>query len=361
MSIAHLAITHLRNFSSVELKPGPDVNIITGSNGSGKTSLLEAIYLLGRGHPFDAHDRNSLIQVGQKSCTVFGSIALAADVLTIPVGVTRAIDGSHKIRISGDDVKSKSSLVELLPLQVISPDTFKLLAGGPNNRRQFIDWGVFHVEHLFYESWRRLNRSLKQRNKLLRRGNIASEMLAPWDKEFVEHADVITKQRSSYVAKLEPLFKHVLAQLSDLENLTLSFYPGWDQTKSLEEVMVNSLPRDTRQGYTSFGPQRADLKVRYLQHNAADTLSRGQQKIVICAMKLAHGYLYTQATGRTCIYLIDDLAAELDIKHRALLCKLLASLDCQLFITSADASTFDDCWETKQIKMFHVEQGTIEQ
>ncbi len=361
MSIAHLAITHLRNFESVTIQPSPEVNIIHGPNGSGKTSILEAIFLLGRGRPFNAHDRNSLIKVGKLSCTVFGGVTLAKEVLKVPVGVTRSLDGSHKIRVGGDNVKSKSALAELLPLQVISPEAFGLLSGGPGNRRQFIDWGVFHVEHSFHDSWRRLNRSLKQRNKLLRHGNITDCLLAPWDKEFVEYADIVTRLRTSYVDRLAPLFNSILGELSDLDGVSISFYPGWDSQKPLSEVLENSRERDRRQGFTSYGPQRADIKVKYLQHNAADVLSRGQQKLVICALKLASGYLYTEATGRSCIYLIDDLAAELDSRHRSLLCNMLARVESQLFLTSVEATTFNNYWQSKQIKMFHVEQGAIKE
>jgi len=316
--------------------------------------------LLGRGRPFNPSDRNSVIQKGHDSCTVFGSVTLAKDIIKIPVGVNRRMDGSHRIRISGETVKSKSTLAELLPLQVISPDAFKLLSGGPSNRRQFLDWGVFHVEQTFHERWSRLNRSLKQRNKLLRHGNIAPSLLSSWDAEFIENAIAVTRLRAAYAEKFKPLFASILARLSDLEGVAISFYPGWDRAKTLEEVMAGSRLRDQKQGFTHYGPQRADIKVKYLQHSAADTLSRGQQKIVICAMKLAHGYLYTQATGRACLYLIDDLAAELDVHHRTLLCNLLAELDCQMFLTCVEASTFNEYWHSKQRKMFHVERGTVE-
>ena len=360
MSISSLTITHLRNIGSISFEPSPEINIICGPNGSGKTSILEAIFLLGRGRPFNPSDRNSIIKKGQHSCTVFGNVTLAKDILKIPVGVTRRMDGLHRIRISGDTIKSKSTLAELLPLQVISPDAFKLLSGGPGNRRQFLDWGVFHVEQTFHDSWARLNRSLKQRNKLLRHGNITPALLSPWDAEFIEHAETVTRLRASYADKFKPLFTGILARLSDLEGVAISFYPGWDRTKTLEEVMAGARLRDQKQGFTYYGPQRADIKVKYLQHNAADTLSRGQQKLVICAMKLAHGYLYTQATGRACLYLIDDLAAELDVRHRSLLCNLLAELDCQMFLTCVEASIFSEYWKSKNRKMFHVEHGTVE-
>lgn len=277
----------------------------------------------------------------------------------VSVGVTRATDGACQIKVAGDSVRSAAPLAELLPLQVINPGSFALLDGGPKSRRQFVDWGVFHVEHAFFESWQRLNRCLKQRNRLLRRGKIQADLMAPWDREFVDHSIEITEQRRRYVALLSPLFNQVLSRLSELDKVALRFYPGWDERHSLEEVLDSAIERDSKHGFTHYGPQRAELKVRYMDLNAADTLSRGQQKLVICALKIAQGHLFSKMTGRPCIYLIDDLAAELDSEHRKALCRLLSELDSQLFITSVEEGAFYDCWQSDEVEMFHVKQGAL--
>ena len=124
-------------------------------------------------------------------------------------------------------------------------------------------------------------------------------------------------------------------------------------------MLLEQLPGDCKRGFTQSGPQRADLRIKCLDHPAAEVLSRGQQKLVICALKIAQGFLFSQTTGRPCIYLLDDLAAELDEVHRSKLCQMLSTLDCQLFITSVESDTFAGNWSSMDVKVFHVEHGKL--
>lgn len=362
MPVSRLSVTNLRNISSIELVPSPAVNLIVGANGSGKTTLLEAIFLLGRARSFKTNKSSVIIQNGEQRATVYGEVSTLTDLPPISLGVSKTLDGKHQIKAAGNYLSSASPLLELLPIQLIEPDVFKLISSGPSYRRQFIDWGVFHVEHTFFHNWQCLNRCLKQRNKLLRRGKIERSVLIGWDKELAQYAENITLQRKEYIEKLTPCFERILAELvsSDLPGIELKFYQGWKEDSSLDEVLVANFDTDHKRGFTQAGPHRADLKVRYLKNNAADMLSRGQQKLVICALKIAQGYLFSQTTGRTCVYLLDDLAAELDEFYRERLCNLLSTLDCQLFITSVDEQLFSGSWPSKDVKVFHVKQGELE-
>lgn len=359
MPITRLVVNHLRNIEQLELQPGPAVNLIVGPNGSGKTSLLEAIYLLGRGRSFKTSKYKAFIQLGEQQTTVYGEVQTLADTAPISAGVTKTSEGQQILKVAGTPVSSAASLLELIPLQVIEPESFRILSAGPSVRRQFVDWGVFHVEHTFYHLWQRLNRCLKQRNRLLRRGKIDASVLTVWDKEFAENAQQITLQRSQYVAQLEPVFYQLLASLADIDGVELSFYQGWSSKQSLTDVLFEQLHSDSKRGFTQSGPQRADLRVKYLDHPAAEVLSRGQQKLVICALKIAQGYLFSQTTGRPCIYLLDDLAAELDQAHRNRLCQMLSTLNCQLFVTAVESTTFADNWSSMDVKVFHVEHGKL--
>ena len=359
MTVSRLVITNLRNLGSVDMAPGAEVNVIVGPNGSGKTSLLEGIYLLGRARSFVTGKQVALIKRGQKNCTVFGKVRTTRSGPAVSVGVERSLDGKQQIKIAGDRVNSSAALAELLPLQVINPGSFRLLDGGPKSRRQFIDWGVFHVEHSFVHNWKRFSRCLKQRNNLLRQRGSVDRQLESWDREFVESSLLLTEQRRSYVERLVPLFQDFLGKICDLTDIRMEFYPGWDADTALEKILIDSRMRDRKDGYTHYGPQRAELRVKYLGLNAADTLSRGQQKLLVCAMKIAQGYQYLEARGRPCVYLIDDLAAELDGNYRAALCGLLAEMDCQVFVTGVEESVLNGCWGQKEIQVFHVEQGQI--
>ena len=359
MPISRLVVNKLRNLDHFELLPGSGVNLIVGANGSGKTSLLEALYLLGRGRSFKTNKHKTFITKGELEVTVFGEVQTFSDMATISAGVTKSLDGCHQIKVAGINATSAAPLLELMPIQLIEPETFKLLAAGPAYRRQFIDWGVFHVEHFFFECWQRLNRCLKQRNKLLRRGKIDGSVLAVWDREFVVQAEMLTTQRSAYVEQLRPVFDGFLVALTDIQDFQVDFYPGWNIKISLEDTLNEMLVNDLRRGFTQAGPHRADLRIKYLEHNASETLSRGQQKLVVCALKIAQGHYFSQTTGRPCIYLLDDLAAELDSHHRDRLCQILSTLNCQLFITSVDEAAFSNNWPSMDLKVFHVEHGRL--
>ncbi|MFK0573462.1 DNA replication/repair protein RecF [Endozoicomonas sp.] len=356
-----LTITDIRNLASLTLKPSPSVNILYGLNGSGKTSVLEAIHILGIARSFRTSRIKPVINRKSEACTVFGRLGLGSG--SIPIGVSRNHrEESLQIRVSGENLKSTSELAKLLPLQVINPDTLRLLEGSPKLRRNFIDWGVFHVKHQdFFPLWKRMQKALKQRNSLLRHGRINGSELNSWNLEFEKAANAIDKLRSDYIQRLTPVFNQVLSALVDLEDLSIQYYRGWDKDRALNEVLSSGLNRDIQSGYTHAGPQRADLRIRVGKGSAVDILSRGQLKLVVCALKLAQGFLYKELQNKQCIFLVDDLPSELDIPNRKKLCGLFEKMNCQTFITCVEKEALENCWlpET-EVKMFHVKHGQVE-
>ena len=358
--IQQLTITAIRNLALVTLQLSPAVNVLYGLNGSGKTSVLEAIHILGVARSFRTSRIKPVINRDARECMVFGRIGTNSQV--IPVGVSRnSQEETRQIRVSGESLKSTAELARLLPLQVINPDTFSLLEGSPKLRRNFIDWGVFHVKHQdFFPLWKRMQKALKQRNSLLRHGRINDFELTSWNLEFEKAATVIDQLRDEYIQKLTPVFNRVLSELSDLNNLTIQYYRGWDRDRSLQEVLTSALERDMRSGYTHAGPQRADLRIRVGKGSAVDILSRGQLKLVVCALKLAQGFLYQEMQNKQCIFLVDDLPSELDIPNRQKLCQLFQTMKCQTFITCVDKGALANCWlPDTDVKMFHVKHGQI--
>ena len=359
MAISQLQITGIRNLRPVTLLTSPRINILYGDNGSGKTSVLEAIHLLAMARSFRSTRLQPMIQYEQNSCTVFAQIQ-RNDSTQSSLGISRDRQSELRIRIDGQNARSAAQLAQLLPLQLINPDSFRLLEGAPKMRRQFLDWGVFHVEHSFISAWQRLQTSLRQRNSCLRHGIMDKSVVAAWDRELCIASNEIDQLRRSYITKLKPVFESTLAKLLELPDLTLSYSRGWDKDSRLEEVLNKNLERDRALGYTQAGPQRADLRVRIGSNNAVDILSRGQQKLVICALRIAQGYLLSQARRNECIYLVDDLPSELDEQHRLALCQLLDDLECQVFITCVDKQLMSSGWrKDTPVSLFHVEQGQI--
>tara|TARA_R110001592_G_scaffold363402_1_gene688321 strand:+ start:28732 stop:29820 length:1089 start_codon:yes stop_codon:yes gene_type:complete len=359
MHLQKLDVHGLRNLRRIQLSLSPGANLFYGSNGSGKTSLLEALHVLGRGRSFRSRTLNPIINQDEESCTVFG--LLYDEGASIPVGVSRSRKGDFQFKINGELISSASSLAEAMPLLVLNSESFHLLDGGPQYRRQYVDWGVFHVEHNYRSLWQKFRRVLKQRNSLLRRDRIDDGLMDVWDTEFVSLAEQINQYRERYLLELIPKIQWVIEELSPLKGFEFKYHEGWDTAKPLKDVLLADRQRDFQVKATSHGPHRADLRVKFKNQPASDVLSRGQIKIIVTAMQIAQGFLFRERTGCQCLYLLDDLASELDIQHREKVGKLLFHLGAQTFITGVVREDVALSWpkESEQISMFHVEHGGI--
>lgn len=361
MLISELHIQNLRNLRDVRLTPSPRINLLYGENGSGKTSLLEAVHMLGLGRSFRTSQYRHVIRHGEQQILVFAQIDPFASGKSRPLGISRSLEGELRMRYAGETIGA-AELASLVPLQVINSDTFALLEGSPAVRRQFIDWGGFHADSEFIRLWRGFHRALKQRNSLLKCGKIDPRVRAVWDRELVELAEPLTERRQQYVEALIPEFEAVLKELLQGVDIALRFSPGWDRKRSLAEVLEEGFERDLRQGFTGSGPQRADLRFRYEGQDAAERLSRGQKKLVVSALKLAQGALFHRQTQRACVYLIDDLPSELDERHCRQFCRFLEASTNQCFITCVDPGLLSSVWQPQTpLAMFGVAQGNLSQ
>jgi DNA replication and repair protein RecF len=238
----------------------------------------------------------------------------------------------------------------------MTPETFRLLLGGPEERRRFLDWGVFHVEPSFAGLCQRYQRLLKQRNAGLRQPSTSS--LQAWENELALVGELINASRERYIAPLLPFVEALLHALLPGLSLTIRFERGWQAGQSLEEALRASLRRDQGLGYTTKGPHRAELTFEQEEHNASQVLSRGQQKLLIIALQIAQSRHLASVIGKKCVYLIDDLAAELDAQNRNQLLTLLTSEGHQVFLTGVDVKGWQE-QVCDRGQMFHVEHGKV--
>src|SRR5919109_3916352 len=179
MPLAELRIQNLRCVESAALDFSPELNLIAGENGAVKTSILEAIFLLGRGRSFRTRTNERLIRHGQAALTVFGR---TDDVPPRQAGIeVSSVDGT-RARINGANAHSLLELSGVLPVQAIDPEIHKLVDHGPERRRRWLDWLVVHAEPSFAVHWARYNRALKQRHAAPK---AATANLEPWDAELV--------------------------------------------------------------------------------------------------------------------------------------------------------------------------------
>jgi DNA replication and repair protein RecF len=353
MKITHLEVKNFRNLINVQLDLNHNINIFYGDNGSGKTSLLESIYFLGLGRSFRTQLLRYIITHNHDNIIIFARIQNQYEP-AIPIGIEKTLNGNSAIRIAAQNINTHAELTKLLPMQLINAQTYTWLESGPKFRRQFIDWGVFHVEHSFLLHWQKMQRALRQRNAILKQ-NLNTKQLEPWDQEFIESSNILHNLRQEYITKLTPVFSEIITKLLNT-NLKTQYYPGWDTEKSLQKQLQQTLSRDIQLGYTSIGPQKADLRFQINNIPAQNVLSRGQRKLLICALQLAQGRLLYQYTGKNCIYLIDDLPAELDNKHRQQIINILSKINAQIFVTGVRR---DDLIIDKNMQMFHVKHGEI--
>jgi len=351
-----LILTNIRNLEALDLRFGPQFNVFVGANGSGKTSLLEAIYLLGVGRSFRASSMRQIISFGKEQCLIRAKVGAQGenDQSGIWLAVERTLTGDCQYKIGGQLERSASELTKALPVQLIDVNSHLLLEGGPNNRRQFIDWGVFHVEHNFLQHWRLMRRALEQRNMALKQRQTP---VAAWDEAFVKYAMLVDLARNEYIQRFSKIFLSLLKDMLDLTTVELHYKRGWSQTQELHMALEDSRFVDMAHGYTHRGPQRADLEINLGGKPAKEVLSRGQTKIFVCIMLLARAKLLQNA--RSSVFLIDDLHAELDKNSCGLFIGAIKAMGCQVFITGIDGAPLLERLHDCAIRMFHVEHGMI--
>lgn len=359
MYLTRLHVHQVRNLNEVVLGCHPRFNLFLGQNGSGKTSLLEAIHLLALGRSFRSRHHHTIINHGHQQLACFGEMIDAQDAKT-SMGIEKNRQGEVKCKLLGQNCDKLSRFALTLPLQLLTPETFKLLVDGPQERRRFLDWGVFHVEHSFTVLCQRYQRLLKQRNAALKQFSRSSSLQA-WEKELIEVGEKITNHRKQYLVGLLPFINEAREYLLPAFNIQINYEQGWQPNLSLEAALQGALSQDQRFGYTSVGPHRAELAITLDAHDAHQVLSRGQQKLLICALHLAQAKQLHACTGKKCLFLIDDLASELDEVNRKQLIAALAKAGHQLFLTGTEEAPWRGISEQYEGQMFHVEHGCITQ
>jgi DNA replication and repair protein RecF len=358
--LKRLDIAQVRNLQPVSLHNFSRINLIDGSNGSGKTSMLESIHLLALGRSFRSNKIQPLIHQGYDQCSVYGQLD-NDEGGSLTLGVVRDKTDRPRIKLNGEMINSFAQLADTLPLLVLNADTFLLIEGGPGERRRYLDWGVFHVEHDFYPCWQAVQRALQQRNALLRSDRIDRDQLRFWDEILATQGERLQEIRQSYFLPLIQQVASTLAELTEaLKDIEIRLVRGWPEDVSLQDQLAKELEGDRRQGFTRNGPHRAELKILHKGRPAAEALSRGQTKLLATAMRLAQGALLRERKNRHCLILLDDLPAELDANHRQRLCRWLEESGHQVFITCVDQQELHGVWrDSTALSMFHVEHGQI--
>ena len=351
MPIESITIENFRCLANAALEADPHYNVIYGDNASGKTSLLEAVAYLGRGKSFRGASTASLIRHGQKEFVLFGRAEAGGHVSGI--GVRNSREGLE-VRIDGQPGRGAAALAAALPLQIIDPDVHNLVGGGPEQRRRYLDWIAFHVEPGYLDLWRRFRRTLKQRNAALKGGSPMRAM-AVWNAEFVVLSAQVDEARQRALAvtadRLEDAGHSLLGS-----KVRFEYRSGWNLEKGLLASLEDGQERDVMLGSTQHGPQRGDLRLMCDERQARTLVSRGQQKLLACAMILAATDIAQTALKQPLLLLLDDPAAELDADSLGRLTERVVALGAQVVATSLGRETLS---LPGSPAVFHVEQGEL--
>jgi len=355
MRIDLLRVRNLRCFEAVEFAPGPKINWLVGDNGAGKTTLLEAAYILSHGRSFRAGGRSAPCRHGAQDYLVYAE-SFHGEGTRHRLGLMRRND-RWAARLDGADLPTLAPLFEACPVVCFGPESSSLITGPADERRSFLDWGVFHVEHRSLEIWRRWRRALRQRNALLRT-HADTTAFEPWEHDLEQLAGEIHRMRSSCLASLEPyVIEEAAALIPEFGPVRFDYRRGWDESMPLADQLATMRDRDRERGFTQRGAHRADWSLDFERIARREHLSRGQAKAVALICVLALTRWLKNRTAEYPLLCLDDLDSELDTARFTKVMEWLAGKPLQTWVASTSISA-PSRWLSDACA-FHVEHSGV--
>ena len=355
MHLERLRVINLRNIEELELSLQPGINLFIGPNGAGKTSILEAAYLLSHARSFRRGNTETLIHRGSEATTVTASIKKTDG--TVSLGLARTNSG-WEARVNHAAVQNLGNVLREFALVCFEPGSHALIAGSSQERRQFLDWGLFHVEPEFLTVARRYRRVLQQRNAALKQMADDAE-LDIWDNQLAEAGEPMNTARRVYFSRFSVELTQALAQfLPELGRADASLSAGWSEGITLVETLKQCRGRDRMRGHTTRGPHRADWGIQFQHAPLREHLSRGQEKLCALACVLAQASHHAKSSNDWPVIALDDLASELDIAHQQTVAEMLIGAGAQVLVSGVEIPPSLKRVVADQA-VFHVEHGRL--
>ncbi|GJM04727.1 MAG: DNA replication and repair protein RecF [marine bacterium B5-7] len=354
--IEQLNACSIRNFGEFSIEPSQKLNFFYGPNASGKTSILESIYLLSRIKSFRSKRINDVISRGDRKLGVYAKGINQGSAFS--VGVEKG-HGITKIKFDGELIQTASEQAKRLPVYILTPDHHILFTGTPKDRRNWLDWSLFHVEQKYMVVWKDYHKALRHRNALLKsERRINPSEIMGWERLMGEEAVKIDSMRDRYISDLNKLLneKHAPQVLSG--TVKINYLNEHYKGQNLSDLLAIARNEDEKRGYTNLGPHRADISFNYEDYNVAKHLSRGQTKLFSAAL-VSTQVDKLKETGKAAIVLVDDLDAELDQDSSRKMLGLLLANNTQTFVSSLVRPEWAD-QKNEFNSMFHVKHGKIQ-
>lgn len=377
MKIKKLNILNLRNHKFTELEFSNSLNIFYGLNGSGKTTILEAISIASFSKSFLPTQDSALINYNEKQYSI--SVKAIND-YGIPYIISIKYDKINKKEINsnaGDKITPKDIIGEI-PCIILSPDYKKITFGTPADRRDFLDKLLSQSSKKYLEDLMTYRKSLRQRNTQLQKTKIHQDfdenLFNSWTEILIQTGAAIIKKRIDFINDFIPYFEKLYSFVSDeKEKVTLEYLPhGIPKIKPLHELSekdiqtylhnfsLEILPDEKRRGLTLFGPQRDELKIKINGGLAKDSASQGQHKTLLICIKFAEFEYLKNMKNETPLALLDDIFSELDKKRTDKVLALLEKNSAQTFITVTDFELLKPLIpDTINYKIFQLSDGVI--
>ncbi len=361
MYIKEIRLENFRNFPALFFNPSANLNILYGDNGAGKTSILEAIYLLSFGRSFRTSKLDSLISHNSLQSTAFCKFTDKGEQRKL--GFLRNQHKQNTFSIDGDRANRISEISRIMPVQIFTPQSSDLIIGAPIGRRRYIDWLLFHVEPNYNQLNKNYSQGLQQRNALLKmyeydQVNQFKEQDV-WLKSISEYGERITSLREHYINLLNDEINNLFSQFYPELSFSMRYNTGWDRTKSLNETLELKVQRDLFRGNTGYGPHKADIQFLISGQDAAECLSRGQLRLLVSMLLLAEVKILNRLKQKSTIFLIDDVSAELDEAKREKFVDMSLEYNAQIFITAIDKQQVKFIQKYKNKKLFHVKHNHV--
>lgn len=345
----------------------PRYNLFLGENASGKTSILEAIHILSSAKSFRSTALHEVIRVGASDLVLSG-VVVAKGAAT-RIGLKKSGRASVIAKRDGVVLQRVSDLADILPVVLVDSSAFELVESGPSVRREYLNLGMFHVEHSFLALWKQFSAAHKQRNALLKamsyarnKGQYQDELIL-WTESYCRYSEALHSARSDFIGELLPYIQKIIGEMgfSDSQGFSLSYKPGWNLEKGLRAVLTEHANREYAMGSTLYGPHKADLVLMNKHLFSRDFLSRGQKKLLVYAMRLALTEFISDKSGKTPLLLLDDLPAELDQQSCSVVCRYLKTCNkAQTIVTAvSNSSSVDIITSHLNPRMFHVKHGEV--